>query len=128
PRARRRSRRVGSSATMAPQSPTGVPPALSSPAVRHLLLPKWLTARARATVNIPGRRARWAVIVLLGGAFWWGIYAVLARLLRYFRDVPDIGPLLAGKLLSMILVGFLGILLLSNIIAALSTFFLARDL
>src|SRR5439155_5793153 len=50
------------------------------------------------------------------------------RLLRYFRGVKEIGPLLAGKLLGLILVGFFSILLLSNIITALSSFFLARDL
>jgi ABC-2 type transport system permease protein len=96
--------------------------------VRLLLRPKWLTARTRATATLPGRGARWLVIVLLGAAFWWGVYAVLARILRYFRNVPDLGPLLAGKLLGMVLVGFFGILLLSNVITALSSFFLARDL
>src|SRR5579862_9481972 len=109
-------------------SPIVSPPSGSPPSVVLLLLPKWLTARARATVKVPGRGARWLAILVFGSAFWWGIYAVLARLLRYFRNVPDLGPLLAGKLLSMILVGFFGILLLSNIITALSTFFLARDL
>jgi ABC-2 type transport system permease protein len=53
---------------------------------------------------------------------------VLHRLLAYFRGVPEIGPLLAGKLLGLILVSFFSILLLSNIITALSSFFLARDL
>ena len=53
---------------------------------------------------------------------------MLYRLLVYFRGVPEIGPLLAGKLLGLILVGFFSILLLSNIITALSSFFLARDL
>ena len=49
-------------------------------------------------------------------------------MLRYIRDVPDLGTLLAGKMLSVILLAFLSILLLSNIITALSTFFLAKDL
>ena len=53
---------------------------------------------------------------------------MLYRLLSYFRGVPEIGPLLAGKLLGLILVGFFSILLLSNVITALSSFFLARDL
>jgi ABC-2 type transport system permease protein len=53
---------------------------------------------------------------------------MLFRLLRYFRGVQEIGPLLAGKLLGLILVGFFSILLLSNIITALSSFFLAKDL
>ena len=60
--------------------------------------------------------------------FWSVIFAVLFRLLRYFRGVPEIGVLLAGKLLGLILIGFFSILLLSNIITALSSFFLARDL
>jgi ABC-2 type transport system permease protein len=52
----------------------------------------------------------------------------LYKLLVYFRGVPDLGPFLAGKLLGMILIGFFSILLLSNVITALSSFFLARDL
>jgi ABC-2 type transport system permease protein len=60
--------------------------------------------------------------------FWGVIFGLLFRLLRYFRGVPEIGVLLAGKLLGLILVGFFSILLLSNIITALSSFFLARDL
>ncbi len=95
---------------------------------RLLLRPKWLTVRNRTTTTERGRLGRWSVIALLGAGFWWGVYAIVARILRYLRDVPDLGPLLAGKLLGMILIGFFGILLLSNVITALSTFFLARDL
>jgi ABC-2 type transport system permease protein len=98
------------------------------PSLLHLLAPKWLTAKARATASERGRGLR---LLLLGGfglAFWAVIFAVLFRLLRYFRGVPEIGVLLAGKLLGLILVGFFSILLLSNVITALSSFFLARDL
>ncbi|MGH7123647.1 MAG: putative ABC transporter permease subunit, partial [Stellaceae bacterium] len=98
------------------------------PSLALLLRPKWLTARARAMANERGRTMRF---VLLGGMallFWAFIYAVLYRLLVYFRGVPDLGPFLAGKLLGIILIGFFSILLLSNIITALSSFFLARDL
>jgi ABC-2 type transport system permease protein len=42
--------------------------------------------------------------------------------------VEEIGALLAGKLLGLLLLSFAAILLLSNIIAALSSFFLAKDL
>jgi len=56
------------------------------------------------------------------------MFAVLYRVLVYFRGVPEIGQLLAGKLLGVVLVSFLSILLLSNVITALSSFFLARDL
>jgi ABC-2 type transport system permease protein len=94
----------------------------------HLLAPKWLTAKARTSSDERGRGLRLIVLGAFGFAFWAVIFAVLFRLLRYFRGVPEIGVLLAGKLLGLILVGFFSILLLSNIITALSSFFLARDL
>ncbi len=60
--------------------------------------------------------------------FWLASFLIAYRLVRYFRSAEDIGTLLAGKLLSMILLSFGSILLLSNTIAALSNFFLAKDL
>ena len=48
--------------------------------------------------------------------------------LEVARGVEEVGPLLASKLLALGLLVFLGILLLSNLIAALSSFFLSRDL
>ena len=98
------------------------------PSLALLLLPKWLTARARAMANERGRSARFAVLATMGMLFWIFIYTVLYKLLVYFRGVPDLGPFLAGKLLGIILVGFFSLLMLSNIITALSSFFLARDL
>src|SRR5215210_715909 len=99
-----------------------------NPPIALLLRPKWLTARARAMANERGRGARFGLLALIGISFWAFIYTVLYKLLVYFRGVPDLGPFLAGKLLGMILIGFFSILLLSNVITALSSFFLARDL
>jgi ABC-2 type transport system permease protein len=96
--------------------------------LRTLLLPKLLTARARARTKERGRGARTVVLAVTGALFWMFAFGVLHRLLAYFRGVPEIGPLLAGKLLGLILVSFFSILLLSNVITALSSFFLARDL
>ena len=96
--------------------------------LRTLLAPKWLTARARARKKERGRAARTAILLTVGAIFWAFAFGLLHRLLAYFRGVPEIGPLLAGKLLGLILVSFFSILLLSNIITALSSFFLARDL
>ncbi|MEO7085510.1 MAG: hypothetical protein ABI442_05710, partial [Gemmatimonadaceae bacterium] len=101
---------------------------LPNPSTAHLLSPKWLTARAVAVSRERGHGLRFFFLGVFGLGFWAFIYLMLFRLLRYFRGVPEIGPLLAGKLLGLILVGFFSILLLSNIITALSTFFLARDL
>jgi len=104
------------------------PGALPNPSLLHLLLPKYLTARARTMANERGRTARFLLIGTFGLLFWAFIFTVLFRLLKYFKNVQEIGPLLAGKLLGLILIGFFSILLLSNIITALTTFFLARDL
>src|SRR5215217_16819 len=98
------------------------------PSISLILRPKWLTARARALANERGRGARFFLLSLIGMLFWAFIYTLLYKLLVYFRGVPDLGPFLAGKLLGMILIGFFSILLLSNVITALSSFFLARDL
>lgn len=102
--------------------------ALPDAALLHLLLPKWLTARARTVANEKGRSARYGVLVFIGLIFWAFIYGVLYKLLSYFKGVAEIGPLLAGKLLGLILVSFFSILVLSSVITALSSFFLAKDL
>jgi ABC-2 type transport system permease protein len=99
-----------------------------TPSFLHLLSPKWQSIRARANTNEKGSVGHAALLGLLALVFWGFIFGVLYRLLSYFKGVPEIGPLLAGKLLGLLLVSFFGMLLLSNVIAALSTFFLAKDL
>ena len=94
----------------------------------HLLKPKWITARTRAMANEKGRSARFVLLGLVGALFWTFIFVVLYKLLTYFKGVQEIGPLLAGKLLGLMLVSFFSLLLLSNVISALSSFFLAKDL
>jgi ABC-2 type transport system permease protein len=102
--------------------------ATPDPSLLHLLWPKWLTARARTLRGERGRGVRFAILGFFGLLFWAFIFGLLYRLLAYFRGVAEIGPLLAGKLLGLVLVGFFAILLLSNVITALSSFFLAKDL
>jgi ABC-2 type transport system permease protein len=99
--------------------------------IRSLLLvvsPKWRSAIARvhSEGSTSGTRA-----LLVGGVgliFWLAVFGVVYRVLRYFRGVEEIGFLLASKLLGLVLLAFLSILLLSNVITALSSFFLAKDL
>ena len=103
-------------------------PGASRASLRTLISPKWMTARARAAQGERGRVARWAVLGVVGALFWGVAFGLLYRVLRYFAGVDEIGALLAGKLLGLLLLSFSAILLLSNIIAALSSFFLAKDL
>lgn len=100
----------------------------SDASLLHLLSPKLLSARARPLGKTENRSGRIILFALVGGIFWLFVFGLLYRLLRYFRGIPEIGALLAGKLLGIMLVSFLGILILSNIVTALSSFFLAKDL
>jgi ABC-2 type transport system permease protein len=94
----------------------------------HVLSPKLLSLRAVARQGAKGRAARIVLLTVVGAIFWLFVFGVTLRLLHYFKNIPEIGSLLAAKLLGLVLVSFLGLLLLSNVITALSTFFLARDL
>jgi ABC-2 type transport system permease protein len=91
-----------------------------------VLMPKWRTARARFRQG--QSRGKALTIGAVGAVFWLAVFGVLYRVLAYFRGVEEIGPLLAAKLLGLALLAFLSILLLSNVITALSSFFLAKDL
>ncbi|HYV99276.1 MAG TPA: hypothetical protein VE967_17600 [Gemmatimonadaceae bacterium] len=102
--------------------------AVPDPGLRHLLIPKVLTARVRMASGERGRGARLTVLISIGIVFWLFIFSVLFRILKYFRNVEEIGALLAGKLLGLIFASFFALLLLSNVITALSSFFLAKDL
>ena len=95
----------------------------------HVLGPKWRIARARLRQESnSGGRGKVMILGTVALVFWLAVFGVLYRVLTYFRGVEEIGPLLAGKLLSLALLSFLAILLLSNVITALSSFFLAKDL
>ncbi|MGH7718002.1 MAG: putative ABC transporter permease subunit [Gemmatimonadaceae bacterium] len=122
-------RRYDAGATLTPLgSPVVGPVAQTDASLFHLLLPKWLSAKAGATARQRGKAGRVLVLALLTTLFWGLILGVLIRLLQYFKGIPEIGALMAGKLLGLIVLSFFSILLLSNIITALSSFYLARDL
>ncbi len=92
-----------------------------------LLRPKFRTKINRARTD-EGRVFKGALLGFVGLFFWALIFAVIFRMLLYFRGTQGIGDLLSAKLLSLAFLTFLMILILSNVITALSTFFLAEDL
>ncbi len=101
---------------------------LRAASVLHLLGPKWRVARARAASAGETHMARALVLALLGSGFFYAAFALSRKVLTYFMGTEDIGAILAGKVLAMMLLAFSSILLLSNVIGALSSSFLARDL
>jgi ABC-2 type transport system permease protein len=98
------------------------------PRLWTLLTPKWRSALVRSREEHTDSRARFLLLGFIALLFWVAVFGIAFRVLRYFRSVEEIGNLMAGKVLDVILLAFLTILLLSNIITALSTFFLAKDL
>jgi len=102
---------------------------VTQPTLLHVLQPKWRTALQRVREErARGGSGKLIVLVLVGGAFWWLVFYVLFRILRSLRAVEELGPLIPGKILGLILLSFISILVLSNVITALSSFFLSKDL
>lgn len=94
--------------------------------IPELLRPKLIMTRRR--LGGEGSELRAVVLGLVGLIFWGVLFAIIYRMLLYFKAAAGIGDVLALKLLGLILLAFLSVLLLSNIITALTSFFLARDL
>jgi ABC-2 type transport system permease protein len=97
------------------------------PTIALLLSPLWLTWKN----GFFRGRASWTrrlLLSALAGAFCYGTFVLIRRVLGYFETVFDLGPALAYQLLLIILLIFLSMLLFSNLVSSLSTFFLARDL
>jgi ABC-2 type transport system permease protein len=108
---------------------TVAPVTAKQPSLGHVLIPKWRTMLTRMRQERDeGGRGKAIVLGTVGLIFWVAVFGVLFRVLRYFRGVEEIGALLAGKLLGLVLLSFVSVLLLSNVITALSSFFLAKDL
>jgi len=103
---------------------------VSTPAqagILWLLRPKIRTKLNRARTD-EGRVFKAFLLGFVGIFFWALIFAVIFRMLLYFRGTQGIGNLLSAKLLGLAFLTFLMILVLSNVITSLSTFFLSEDL
>ena len=103
-------------------------PARAQPSLWTVLTPKWRGVIARVEHERTASRTKFFLLTTVGIGFWTAVFGIAFRVLRYIKGVEDIGNLLAAKVLGIILLAFLSILILSNIITALSTFFLAKDL
>ena len=93
-----------------------------------LLHPRFHAVKNRFTRLKKGDGLKTFILSLLGLAFWAFLFIVAHRVLTYFRTVEGLGDLLALRLLSMVLLTFFSILVFSNIVTALSTFYLSGEL
>lgn len=65
---------------------------------------------------------------MIGAGFWWLFYAGTLKLLTYVRSIEIFGEILSEKLYSMTFFSLTGFLALSNVITALSSFYMSNDL
>jgi len=96
--------------------------------VLWLLRPRALAVRN--ALRVADARTRWvyALFALAGLLFWAALLWFLWYVVRGFYAVEVFGPLLTRKLLEVLLVSLFAMLLFSNVVTALSTFFLSGDL
>jgi ABC-2 type transport system permease protein len=72
-----------------------------------------------------GKIAAAAVLVV---AVWVGIFLGVVKLLRLCYEVELLGPFLVDRLLTLLMLSFSGVLLLSNVVTSLAAFYLSPEL
>jgi ABC-2 type transport system permease protein len=93
-----------------------------------LLIPRYYAIKNRLTRLAPGDGLKTTVLGLLGLGFWAFLFGISFKVLTYFRTIEGLGDLLALRLISMVLLTFFSILVFSNIVTSLSTFYLSGEL
>jgi len=96
------------------------PAYLIRPRIRGLVN-QWQRSTAR-------QRLAYGFFAAFGAAFWVGLLVGLVWMLGAFYDLDVFGPIVTRKLLELLLLALLAMLLFSNVVTALSTFYLSDDL
>ena len=96
--------------------------------VAALLWPRALGQWNRWRRASRGAKASYILFGILGLAFWVGLFALAGWLISAFHHVEVFGPILSRKLLELLMLGLFTLLCFSNIVTALSTFYLSDDL
>lgn len=93
---------------------------------RSLLSPRVIGFRNGVARS--GRKGLYLGLAAIGVLFWLGLFGSMYWMVGQFWAVAGFGPFLARKLLEMLLASLFVMLCFSNVITALSTFFLSEDL
>ncbi|MCP4917181.1 MAG: hypothetical protein GY913_09680 [Proteobacteria bacterium] len=96
------------------------PQALLKPRIQGLLN-GWRKADGR-------QKFAYTLFGLFGLAFWIGLFVGLGYVVDLFYSVEVFGPLITRKLLELLLLALFSMLLFSNVVTALSSFYLSDDL
>ena len=90
-----------------------------------LLLPKVLSLKNSLSTRVVLKRAPF---IAIGIGFWILLYIGTFKVLSFIRGIDFFGEIITAKLLSMTFFGLTGFLILSNIITAISSFYLSKDI
>ena len=93
-----------------------------------LLSPRILSFVNRFKKGEEGSGLRLLLLAVVAAGFWVAVFLGFYKMLDYFQAAEGFGHILARKLLGMVWLTFFAILLLSNVITALSSYFLSKDL
>lgn len=93
-----------------------------------LLSPRIISTFNRFRSGREGSAMRLVFMGLVAFFFWSAIFVGSYKVLGYFQGAEGFGDILARKLMGMLWLTFFSILLFSNVITSLSTFFLSKDL
>ena len=93
-----------------------------------LLYPAWRGVANRVERLDRNGRAKVGAILLMVLGVWIGLYVGIAKLLGACYSVELFGEYLVDRLLALFFLSFSGILLFSNIVTSLATFYLSDDL
>ncbi|MCX5776039.1 MAG: hypothetical protein NTX32_00130 [Candidatus Firestonebacteria bacterium] len=93
-----------------------------------LLSIDWKTFRNRARHKEKGSATKKLVLSSVSLIFLVSVFSVFFSVLRYFNTIPLFGNILVWKLLGMVFISFLFMLLFSNVIVSISTFYLSDDM
>ena len=90
-----------------------------------LMLPKFLSMKNSLSTRVMLKRAPF---IAIGMGFWILLYIGTLKVLSFIRGIDFFGEVLSAKLLSMTFFGLTGFLILSNVITAISSFYLSKDI
>ncbi|MBW1709002.1 MAG: hypothetical protein JRG97_03900 [Deltaproteobacteria bacterium] len=93
-----------------------------------LLSPRFFSLLNRIQRGEEGSVYKLLIMALVALAFWGAVFFGFFKALAYFETAEGFGRVLARKLMDMVWLTFFAILIFSNIVTALSTFFLSKDL
>jgi ABC-2 type transport system permease protein len=93
-----------------------------------LLRPRLLAIRNTWNRASGKQRLAYWVFALLTAGFWIALFGLSIYLLQQIDDVEVFGPVLLRKLLNMLMLSLVVMLLFSNLVSAISAFYLSDDL